>query len=310
MKISVLICTYNRGQLIHDTLKSIIEESSIKPDELIVVNGGGERDCAETIAYWKQRCEYLQEIKTVNINLANSRNIGLKACIGDLICLTDDDARVFPDWIEKMKQAHLQYPEAGAIGGEVVDAGGAGFLSLIADLTTFPRYEEVKEVRTLPGVNCSYKQAAVRSAGEQDITLFRGEDVDYNWRILKAGFKIFYVPEIKVYHVHRPSWKGLFKQHFMYGRAYYRVRKKWPEMYCVYPRQTKNVRDLLKWVYYFSAPLWNSWMKTKSVRNPLKRLGAIIVVMAININTIRGTLLQRKEDHRAGEFKVLANTAE
>ena len=37
MKISVFICTYNRGKLISGTLKSLINNQTIKPDEIVVV---------------------------------------------------------------------------------------------------------------------------------------------------------------------------------------------------------------------------------------------------------------------------------
>ena len=55
MKISVFICTYNRGKLIGETLKSIIINQTIKPDEIVVVNGGGENNCAQTLDYWKNK---------------------------------------------------------------------------------------------------------------------------------------------------------------------------------------------------------------------------------------------------------------
>ena len=47
MKITVFICTYNRGSLINNTLKGIIEGQTKLPNEIVVVNGGGENDCSE-----------------------------------------------------------------------------------------------------------------------------------------------------------------------------------------------------------------------------------------------------------------------
>ena len=59
-------------------------------------------------------------IKTANRNLAASRNVGLPHCTGDIIAMTDDDAKVFPDWVTAMKRAHRAHPEAGAVGGPVL----------------------------------------------------------------------------------------------------------------------------------------------------------------------------------------------
>ena len=125
-----------------------------------MVNGGGENDCEEVLNKWKAKCPELREIKTVNINLSNSRNVGLAEVKGDLILMTDDDARVFPDWIERLVKLHKEYPKAGIIGGEVVDASGKNFLCHIADITTFPRYNKQMEVRHVPGVNCSFKKVS------------------------------------------------------------------------------------------------------------------------------------------------------
>ena len=78
MKTTVFICTYNRGKLISGTLQSIINNQIRKPDEIIIVNGGGEKDCKEVLDEWKKVFTPLKIINTKNKNLASSRNIGLK----------------------------------------------------------------------------------------------------------------------------------------------------------------------------------------------------------------------------------------
>lgn len=113
MTITVFICTYNRGNLIDGTLRSLIEGQTKKPDEIIVVNGGGENNCHATIEKWQRKFSELKEIKTKNINLATSRNIGLPMCNGDIILQTDDDAEPFSDWVERLVNEHKKHPEAG-----------------------------------------------------------------------------------------------------------------------------------------------------------------------------------------------------
>ena len=75
---------------------------------------------------------------------------------------------------------------------------------------------------------------------------FGGEDVDFNWRVQQAGYTVYFDPSIKVHHHHRPTLRGFVNQHYMYGRAYYLVRRKWPEMYCVYPHALRRPKDVLK----------------------------------------------------------------
>ena len=130
MKTTVLICTYNRGNLINGTLCAIIKNQLKKPDQVVIVNGGGKNDCQKLLEIWKTNYSFIKIIQTKNKNLASSRNIGLPHCEGDIILQTDDDARPFPDWIEKIVNLHIKYPNCGVIGGRVIDAGKRTFYQL------------------------------------------------------------------------------------------------------------------------------------------------------------------------------------
>ena len=293
MKITVFICTYNRGYLINGTLKSIINHQTQNPNEIIVVNGGGENDCQETLEKWQKEFSALNIIQTKNKNLAASRNIGLPQCNGDLILQTDDDARPFPDWIEQIVKTHINNPAYGVIGGRVIDASRGNFLSKIADIATFPNHKKNTKVRSVPGVNSSYKKEVIESVGEYDETLFRGEDVDYNWRAIQKGWDVLFCPEIKVKHLHRPTWKGFFQQHFMYGRAHYLVRKKWPEMYSHYPLKISSIKSLLKWFASWGwTPFNDAVQKSSQLTSQINGFD-IWVFLFVNLSNRVGTAMQR-----------------
>ena len=117
-KITVLVCTYKRKQLLDGCLRSLIDVSSELPDEIVVVDGeeGGARDI---ISKWQGRHSGIKFIATNNINLAASRNIGLSHCTGDIIAMTDDDVEVSSNWIETMRKLYQAHPYAGAIGGKI-----------------------------------------------------------------------------------------------------------------------------------------------------------------------------------------------
>jgi GT2 family glycosyltransferase len=270
MKFSVLICTYNRPELLGQCLDALIYRTTEKPDQVVVVNGGDERtdilvegrrqkaenrDQRSAVRDQRQGTE-IKLVKTINKNLAASRNVGLPHCTGDIIAMTDDDAEVFPDWVTQMKRLHAEHPEAGAVGGPVIGADSDSFISRLADQVTFNSPASAQYVRTLPGVNISYKHNAVEEVGPQDETLFRGEDVDYNWRVKRLGYEIYYDPSVRVLHHHRPSLRTFLNQHYMYGRAYYLVRSKWPEMYCVYPHGLRRPKDVLKTLNFVAAPFY------------------------------------------------------
>src|SRR5687767_14249034 len=104
MRLSTLVCTYNRPEFLQYVLESLIEETTEKPDQLVVVNGGDQQS-DHVVSRFIGRGVEIQLVKTVNKNLAASRNIGLPRCTGDIIAMTDDDAQVFPDWVTQMKRA-------------------------------------------------------------------------------------------------------------------------------------------------------------------------------------------------------------
>src|SRR5260370_41978306 len=93
-----------------------------KPDEIVVVNGGDENADRVVEEFQGRQGIDVRLIKTVNKNLAASRNIGLKECTGDIIAMTDDDAEVDQDWVTQLKRAHAEHPEAGGVGGAVLGA--------------------------------------------------------------------------------------------------------------------------------------------------------------------------------------------
>jgi len=265
MKVTVLICTYKRRQLLYNCLKSLIGGGEELPDEIVIVDG--EEGKVKNIVFeWQRKFSKIILVPTKNMNLAASRNTGLPFCSGDIIAFTDDDIKVRTDWIKKIRELHDRYPDAAAIGGKVQSLTDK-FRDKIADLVIFPAPEEAQRVTTLAAANISYKKEIIGKVGPFDEELFRGEDVDYNWRVLKAGGYIQYEPELLVYHLHRNSWKGLLQQLFMYGRAYYLVRKKWKDIYCVYPREWNTLKDVFKTVYFFCGIIYQALLDARKAEN-------------------------------------------
>lgn len=292
--LSVLICTYNRPKMLLLSLSALINRTLEIPDQIVIVNGGDERTDLIVQDFISKTRIKIDLIKTVNKNLAASRNLGLACCTGDIIAMTDDDAEVFPDWVTQMKKAHAEHPEAGGIGGAVLGADSeTNLLSRIADLTVFSSPAKPQYVRTIPGVNVSYKRSVIQAVGVQDENLFRGEDVDFNWRIKQIGYEIYYLPTIKVTHHHRPTLRGLINQFYMYGRAYYLVRCKWPEMYCVYPHEFKRAKDFFKAIYFLVNVVFMPMITASKMPRWSDRILSVPVIFASQIAWRSGVLRQK-----------------
>lgn len=293
MKLSVLLCTYNRPELLSHALESLVKYSEEKPDQIVIVNGGD--DSADRVVKSVMAecdCVEITLLRTINKSCASSRNVGLPHCYGDIIAMTDDDARVFPSWIRRMKDVHREHPEAGAVGGPVLGTNTDSLVGKVADLITFPDWPVPQYVRTIPTVNLSYKREVIEAVGPMDETLFCGEDVDYNWRVQKLGYKVYFDPRIKVYHQHRPTLRAFLNQHYRYGRGYYLVRRKWREMYSVYPHRIREVRDVLKAGNFLAGLLYQPFRSSQKVSSIKSRLALIPVMFLAGLAWKGGMAVQ------------------
>ncbi len=87
MKISVIIPTFNRLDLLKRAIKSVLNQS-IKPYDIIVVDDGSTDDTSEMI---QQKYKSINLIKQKNSGVSAARNNGIKNAQGDWIALLDSD---------------------------------------------------------------------------------------------------------------------------------------------------------------------------------------------------------------------------
>ena len=69
----------------------------------------------------------------------------------------------------------------------------------------------------------------------------------------------------------------------MYGRAYYLVRRKWPDMYCVYPHRITTLRDLLKAGYFVAAALYDPLCTALRLPGLRDRVAGFPLLVANNV---------------------------
>lgn len=123
LKISVIICTYNRAAYIPDALKSLSDQTLSKDAfEVIIVNNNSTDDTAEvcknSIAkYTSTNITYTNEL---NQGASFARNTGAKLAHSPLLCFMDDDAIAEPDYLFRITEFFRVHPEAGGLGGRII----------------------------------------------------------------------------------------------------------------------------------------------------------------------------------------------
>lgn len=120
-KVSVIIPTHNRSELLKKAVKSL-ESQSYQNFEIIIIDDFSTDDTAEVVKEMKNdRIIYLKH--DINKGGAEARNTGIKRATGRFIGFLDSDDQWLPDKLEKQLELFANQPDVGVIytGVQVVN---------------------------------------------------------------------------------------------------------------------------------------------------------------------------------------------
>lgn len=203
-KISIVIAAYNERGNLEDLIPSLKKFDIHETAEVIVVDSG--RD--DTADYFKDK-PFIKYIKSKKrLFPGEARNLGIKHASGDIISFLDADTIMLEGWYEALVSSSEKHD---------IIAGASP--SLPGQKKRLPRVSIMIDGQdiTWPTCNIAYKKKVLDKAGVFQQGMPSGEDVELNYRCVKAGFKIHYDPKMKVYHKHRSTWKGFMKQSYRDG---------------------------------------------------------------------------------------------
>lgn len=89
LKISVIITTYNRPELLQESIKSVLNQTYTN-FELIIIDDCSDNETRDCIAMFNDE-RIIYHRNDVNMHLSASRNIGIDICSGKFLCFLDDD---------------------------------------------------------------------------------------------------------------------------------------------------------------------------------------------------------------------------
>jgi cellulose synthase/poly-beta-1,6-N-acetylglucosamine synthase-like glycosyltransferase len=231
--VSIVIPMLNERDAIERCIRSILaQDYASNRLEIIVVDGlssDGSQDKVKSLAREYGNIELLENPQH---RTPISLNIGVKNASGDVIIIlgahTTIDAKFVSTNIKYMHEMNVK-----CTGGTQINVGlthiqraiGYGMGSIFgmpsAPYRFFPKARFVDTV-----VYAAYKKELFEHVGYFDEKLHISEDAEFNWRIRRAGYKIFYTPEIISYYYPRNNLRKLFRQFFNYGILRVNVMKK------------------------------------------------------------------------------------
>ena len=120
--ISVMVCTYNRCDLLKGALQSLSEQTLDKEQyEVIVVDNNSTDNTWQITQEFAAKHVNVKVIKEVKQGKSYALNTGIAKSKGKYVAFMDDDAKAYPDWLERIVEAfETVKPEPAAVGGMIL----------------------------------------------------------------------------------------------------------------------------------------------------------------------------------------------
>lgn len=230
--ISIIIPCRNEEKFIGKCLESILNQDYPKERmEILVIDGMSDDKTREIIKEYSQKHSFIKLLDNENRTTPQGMNIGIKESRGDVIVLVNAHAVLDEDFLKWSIHYLNKLQEVDAVGGKLSAISEDKILpktiSFVSDSIFGSggiRYRQMTKEGfvkdTLP--YCAYRKEIFEKIGLIDENLIRGNDAEFNLRLLKKGGKIYFSPRIKSYLYSRSSLRKFCKQQFQYG--YFKVK--------------------------------------------------------------------------------------
>lgn len=226
MELSVIIVSYNVRDYLRKALGSVITAAEKIDHEITVVDNHSSDGSPEMV---RKEFPYVMLIAPeTNEGFSAACNRGIGASSGEYLLVLNPDTFVQPDALVNALSFMRGHPDAGAAGARMSDGSGRflpeskrGFPSPLTSLfkftgmgRLFPRSalfnayyiggkpdDKICRADILTGAFMMIRREALNRSGLFDTAFFMyGEDIDLSWRIRKAGYFNYYLPDVNIIH--------------------------------------------------------------------------------------------------------------
>ncbi|MTJ10987.1 MULTISPECIES: glycosyltransferase family A protein [unclassified Anabaena] len=115
-EVSIILCTYNRGQYLNQCIDSVINQTFLNW-ELLVVDDGSDDHTFEIVNPYLHKSVNIRYLKHKNRKLAYSKNVGIQASFSPYITFLDSDDTYAPHHIESRLSYLKSHPEIDLLQG-------------------------------------------------------------------------------------------------------------------------------------------------------------------------------------------------
>ncbi|MGI8721962.1 MAG: glycosyltransferase family 2 protein [Geodermatophilaceae bacterium] len=240
VSLTVAICTHDRTAGLEELMASLLPLRNESTFEVLVVDNAPSDDATSRFVASLSGVRYVREDRT---GLDFARNRAIAEANGELLAFLDDDVEVDRGWLEGLRLAWGEHPDAGCVTGLVLP-----FELVTQAQITFERYggfrrgfDTLRYVgQSLPGnrlypfgagifgagCNMSFRRSLLTRLGGFDEALDTGRplpgggDLDMFHRVVRSGHPLVYEPRYAVFHKHRREHEQLRRQLWTWGTGF------------------------------------------------------------------------------------------
>jgi len=197
--VSVIVPTYNRASLLKRLLESLREQTYPADQfEVLVVDDGSTDETLQVVKEFAQSVSFaVRYFYQPRKGPAAARNLGIRQSLGEIIAFVDSDVTVAKDWLANA----IRYFLTGNVDGV------EGRTEPCGTETPFSHRAHNLEGGKFLTCNIFYSRAILERVGGFD-ERFRAphrEDTDLAWRVLDAGGRIVFAPDVVAFHPYFPK---------------------------------------------------------------------------------------------------------
>ena len=232
MNYSIIVPVFNRPDEVDELLGSLCSQT-VTDFEVVIVEDGSQKPCKDVCDKYASILDLHYYYKE-NSGPGQSRNYGVERARGEYVIVLDSDV-VLPEGFLAAVENELQKTPAAAWGGP--DAAHPSFTpvqkAISYSMTSFfttggIRGGKAKLDKFYPrSFNMGIRRDVYLQLSGFSKMRF-GEDIDFSYRIVEAGYKPRLFPDAWVWHKRRTDFRKFFRQVYNSGIARINLEKRHP----------------------------------------------------------------------------------
>ncbi|HMC82120.1 MAG TPA: glycosyltransferase, partial [Candidatus Polarisedimenticolia bacterium] len=275
---SVVIVTHDRREELRQLLSDLTAMARAAGDEIVVVDDGSADGTVEMVREEFPGVSLL--VRPVNRGANAARNAAAQRARGETLVFLDDDTRVEdPRFLERVRKLFETEEAVAVVAFRILDPATRKPRRFEIPHRRKDRYEDPCETSTFISAGCAVRRSVYKTVGGMDESLTYGfEELDFSYRVIARGFRIFYRPNLWILHSLSPV-------------ARYRGRR----IYYLFRNKIRISARYLPWrMFAVQLGVWSGYFLKEALR--IGRLDAFVAGLASGLAGVPGQLQNRRRD--------------